>query len=75
MKGSKALASADFRVAEESLVPSPVEHLRDLAAECRLLAEAVRDDVTRQDLLLVAERFERLAQARAQEKAAAVRPH
>ena len=72
MKGLKALASPLFRPAGESLVPSPAEHLRDLAAECRALAEAVHDD-TRRELLLVAERFERLARVRDQGKSDPVR--
>ena len=73
MKGSKALAFAVFGVGEESLVPSPVEHLRDLAAECRVLAKAVHDAATRRDLLSVAERFERLARMRGQVKPVPVR--
>ena len=68
MKGTKALASAVFGIRGEALVPTPVERLRDLAAECRLLADAVHDDATRRDLLMVAERFQRLARIRDQEK-------
>ena len=73
MKAAKALASAVFGVSGESLVPSPAEHLRDLATECRVLAEAVQDESTRRDLLLVAERFERLARVRSQERSVTVR--
>jgi len=73
MKGSKALASPVTQGFRESLVPSPVERLRDLAEECRVLAEAVRNEPTRQDLLSVAERFERLARLRGQEKPVSVR--
>ena len=73
MQGSKALASAVFRVAGESLVPSPVERLKDLAVECRVLAKAVHDAATRRDLLSVAERFERLARMRGQVKPVPVR--
>ena len=43
---------------------SPVLHLKQLAEECRRLAEAVHDDSTRRELILVAERFERLARVR-----------
>jgi hypothetical protein len=39
-------------------------HLKQLAEECRRLAEAVHDDSTRRELILVAERFERLARVR-----------
>ena len=42
----------------------PAEQLREMAWECRMLATALRDEVTRGDLLLVAERFERLARIR-----------
>jgi hypothetical protein len=73
MKASKALASAVFGVAGGSLVPSPIEHLKDLAAECRVLAKAVHDATTRRDLLSVAERFERLARMRGQVKPVPVR--
>ena len=45
-------------------MPSPAEHLNELAQECRRLADSVRDQAVRQELLLVAERFERLARVR-----------
>jgi hypothetical protein len=73
MKVTTGLPSLVFRAAGESLVPTPIEHLRDLAAECRVLAQAVRDESTRRELLSVAERFERLARVRDQEKPVSVR--
>jgi hypothetical protein len=45
-------------------VPSPAERLNELAEECRRLADSVHDQSVRRDLLLVAERFERLARVR-----------
>lgn len=50
-------------------MPSPSQHLRDLAAECRELATQTHDHDTRHELLLTAERFERLALAREKGKA------
>ena len=73
MKAAKALASPVLPEWEESLVPSPVERLTDLAAECRALAAAVQDAATRRDLLSVAERFERLARVRSQVQTVSVR--
>ena len=46
------------------MVASAVEHLNDLALECRRLADTVHDESVRRELLQVAERFERLAQVR-----------
>ena len=48
-------------------VPSPAEHLRDLAAECRVAADTVHDEAVRLELLSVAQRFERLARVREQQ--------
>ena len=45
-------------------MPSPAEHLRDMAWECRQLAAQLHDENVRRDLLMVAERFERLAAVR-----------
>jgi hypothetical protein len=45
-------------------VASPAEHLKGLAQECRRLADTVHDATVRRELLLVAERFERLARVR-----------
>jgi hypothetical protein len=45
-------------------MPSRSEHLKDMAWECRQLASVTSDRGVRLDLLLVAEKFERLAQAR-----------
>lgn len=49
-------------------MPSPAEHLKELAWECRQLAAAVSDEITRRDLVSVAEKFERLARIREREK-------
>jgi hypothetical protein len=59
----------------EKLAASPVERLRDLAAECRVFADRARDESTRQHLLSAAERFERLARVgeQGQDKAGPVR--
>jgi len=54
-------------------VPSPADHLKDLAAECRHLAATSHDDTIRRELIQTAERFERLARVREQRKAAPVR--
>lgn len=43
---------------------SPVQHLREMARECRRLAEAAHDEDVRRELTLVAERFDRLALVR-----------
>ena len=48
----------------ESLVPSPAEDLKDLAGECRDLAMVAQDEIVRRELILTAERFERLARVR-----------
>jgi hypothetical protein len=53
----------------ESLVASPAEHVKQLAAECRRLADTVHDEAVRRELILVAERFERLARVRKQRDA------
>jgi hypothetical protein len=45
-------------------MPSRSEYLRDMAWECRQLAGVTSDRSVRLDLLLVAEKFELLAQAR-----------
>ena len=45
-------------------MPSRSEYLRDMAWECRQLARATSDGGIRLDLLLMAEKFELLAQAR-----------
>ena len=55
--------------AREPVVPSPAEHLKALAWECRRLAAVVSDEITRRDLMSVAEKFERLARIRGREKA------
>jgi hypothetical protein len=54
----------------ESLVASPAEHLKQLAAECRRLADTVHDEAVRRELILVAERFERLARVRGRRETA-----
>src|SRR5437763_305601 len=53
---------------------SPVEHLRDMAAECRQVAAACHDAGVRRELMLVAERFERLAELRKQGKTSPTAP-
>jgi len=57
--------------AGKTRLPSPVEHLKDMAAECRLVAAACHDEGVRRELMLVAERFERLAEVRKQGKPSA----
>ena len=42
-------------------MPSGVDHLREMARQCRQLAEAVTDPGARLQLLITAEQFERLA--------------
>jgi len=54
---------------------SPGDHLRELAWECRQLAAASCYESVRRDLILVAERFERLARFRDQEMAEPARSH
>ena len=54
--------------AGETRVPSPVEHLKDMAFECRQVAAVCHDEAVRRELMLVAERFERLAELRKQGK-------
>ena len=68
IKPSRALPSPVFQWRGESLVPSPAEHLRDLAGECRRLAATTRDENICRDLILTAERFERLARLREQQE-------
>jgi len=51
-------------------VASPAEHLKQLAAECRRLADIVHDEAVRRELILVAERFERLARVRGRRETA-----
>jgi hypothetical protein len=60
--------------AGETRVPSPVEHLKDMALECRQVAAACHDAGVRRELMLVAERFERLAELRQQGKASSTAP-
>ena len=45
-------------------MPSRTEHLKDMAGACRQLAAATADPAVRLDLLLVAEKFERLTHMR-----------
>jgi hypothetical protein len=71
MKAHRTLPSSVFGARGEPLVPSPSQHLKNLAAECRELAALTHDDNTRGELLLTAERFERLAVAREKGKAPA----
>ena len=40
---------------------SPGDRLRDLAAECLVLARAARYETMREELVLIAEKFARLA--------------
>ena len=54
--------------AGETRVPSAVEHLKDMALECRQVAAVCHDAGVRRELMLVAERFERLAELRKQVK-------
>jgi hypothetical protein len=44
--------------------PTPAETLMEMAAECRRLADAVGQPVTRRELIQMAERFRRLARKR-----------
>ena len=55
-------------------MPSPVEHLRGMAIECRQVAAACHDEGVRRELMLVAERFERLAELRKHGKASSTAP-
>ena len=56
------------------MVLSRVEHLEDLAWECRLLAKTFHEEFARRGLILIAERFERLARvAQDQDKEDAAR--
>jgi hypothetical protein len=64
MKPHKDASSSVSQFQEESLVPSPAEHLKDLAGECRDLAMVAQDEIVRRELILTAERFERLARVR-----------
>jgi hypothetical protein len=50
-----------------------IEELEDMARECRALASAALYEPVRQELLEVAERFERCAQASAQTSSASAR--
>jgi hypothetical protein len=45
-------------------MPSRTEHLKDMARACRQLAAATADPAVRLDLLLVAEKFDRLIHMR-----------
>ncbi len=60
--------------AGEARLPSPAEHLKDMAFECRQVAAACHDEGVRRELMLVAERFERLAELRKQGKAPSTAP-
>ena len=60
--------------AGETRVPSAVEHLKDMALECRQVAAVCHDEGVRRELMLVAERFERLAELRQQGKASSAAP-
>jgi hypothetical protein len=51
-----------FEPAGVSLVPSPAERLKDLAWACRVLAHAIHDENSRRELVLSAERADRLAE-------------
>jgi hypothetical protein len=64
MKPHKDTSSSVSQFQEESLVPPPAEHLKDLAGECRDLAMMAQDESVRRELVLTAERFERLARVR-----------
>ena len=55
-------------------VPTPVEHLRNMAEECRDLAHRTQDPAVRRELIQMAERFERLAQVREQTGARSRKP-
>ena len=63
-KPHKDASSSVSQFQEESLVSSPAEHLKDLAGECRDLAMVAQDEIVRRELILTAERFERLARVR-----------
>jgi hypothetical protein len=74
MKIAAVILAPGFEAAEDSQA-SPGDHLRELAWECRRLAAASRYESVRRDLILVAERFERLARFRDQEMADPARSH
>jgi hypothetical protein len=44
--------------------PSPAERLHRLAYECREIADTAQQEATRQELIQMAERLERLARVR-----------
>ena len=44
-------------------MPSPAERLHRLAVECREVADTARQETTREELIQMAERLERLARA------------
>ena len=57
-------------------MPSPAEHLKDLAGECHDLAMVAQDETVRSELILTAERFERLARVREEQgKGVPARPY
>jgi len=62
--GGDALCYTVLDISGLSAMPSRSEHLRDMAWECRQLAGVTSDGGVRLDLLLMAEKFELLAQAR-----------
>jgi hypothetical protein len=64
IKPHKDTSSSVSQFQEEPLVPSPAEHLKDLAGKCRDLAMVAQDESVRRELILTAERFERLARMR-----------
>jgi len=74
MKVTAVILAPGFERAGRSRA-SPGNHLRELASECRQLAAASRYESVRRDLILVAERFERLARFRDQERADPARSH
>jgi hypothetical protein len=73
MKVTAVILAPGFDAAGDSRAPG--DHLRELAWECRRLAAASRYESVRRDLILVAERFERLARFRDQEMADPARSH
>jgi len=54
--------SAVRKTRGETPLTTSIEELHEMAAECRELASIARQDVIREQLLDIAEQFERLAQ-------------
>jgi hypothetical protein len=67
MKVTAVILAPRFQRAADPPAASRGDYLRELAQECRQLAAASLHESVRRDLILVAERFERLARFRDQE--------